>query len=72
MLLHERTKLLELLTREHCWISPAVRSGGDAPGLVVQANQVRHGPSTHPKAARDFGAAALPAIESVNNPLPQV
>jgi hypothetical protein len=70
MLCHERTKLLKLLTRERRWISPAVRPGRNASGLMVQANQVRHGPSTHPKAAPDSGAAPLSAVESVNNPLP--
>ena len=70
MLCHERTKLLKLLTRKRRWVSPAVRPGRNAPGLVVQADQASHGPSTHPKAARNFGATPLSAIERVNNPLP--
>ncbi len=70
MLGRERAKPLELLTRERGWVSAAVRPRGDAPGLVVQAKQVRHGPSTHPKAARNFGAAPLSTVERVNYPLP--
>lgn len=70
MLCHERTKLLKLLTREHCWVSPAVWTGRNAPGLVVQANQTRHSPCTDPEATRNLGAPPFSALERVNNPLP--